>query len=182
MILAAPETPRQTERNGLQRPGEDKRSDKLTRDDYRGVMPYLIVADAAAAIDFYGAAFEATERMRLAAPDGKVMHAELDLAGGVVMLADEFPEQGFKGPTHFGGSPVALIFYVEDCDAAFARATDAGAKTQEPPTDKFFGDRSCRLEDPFGHVWTLMSKNEPMTAQEMQAKMDRMMSGGEGVG
>lgn len=144
----------------------------------RGVAPYLCVRGAAAAIDFYKQAFGAVETMRLRQPDGRVGHAELRIAGGVVSLADEFPDFGVLGPQSLGGSAVTLHFYVDDVDAACARAVAAGAKLAKPVTDEFYGDRVGRLTDPFGHVWSIATHKEDVSSEEMQRRLDRLYGQG----
>ncbi|MDQ6621254.1 MAG: VOC family protein [Pseudomonadota bacterium] len=141
---------------------------------YPGVTPYLIVRGAARALDFYKQAFGATEIMRLPAPGGKVGHAEIRIANGVVMLADESPEMGHKGPEALGGSPINLMFYVADVDAQFAQAVAAGAKIKRPLTDQFYGDRSGTIIDPFGHVWTLATHVEDVEPEELERRMKAM--------
>ena len=120
---------------------------------YHTVTPYLIVAGAAAALAFYKKAFGATESMRLTGPGGKIGHAEIRIGDSHVMLADEVPEIGARGPRSFGGSPVTIFLYVEDVDATVDRAVAAGGKLVRPVKDQFYGDRSGGVEDPFGHVW-----------------------------
>jgi PhnB protein len=138
---------------------------------YPGVTPYLSVDGAAAAIEFYKTVFGATERMRMDMPGGKLGHAEIEIGGGLVMLADEYPEMGFVGPRRIGGTPVTLHLYVEDVDAVVARAAQAGAKVLRPPEDQFYGDRLAQLEDPFGHVWNVATHVEDVSAEEMTARM-----------
>ena len=121
---------------------------------YHTASPYLIVNNAAGALDFYKRAFEATETRRMATPDGKIMHAEMKIGDSVIMLSDEFPSHQALGPEHFGGSPMFVVLYVEDVDARFAQAIGAGAKILRPLENQFFGDRSGTLLDPFGHRWT----------------------------
>ncbi|MBI4602402.1 MAG: VOC family protein [Planctomycetes bacterium] len=139
-------------------------------DGYHSVTPYLIVEGAARAIEFYQQAFGASERLRMPAPGGKVGHAELVIGGSCIMLADEFPEMGFRGPRAIGGSPVGILLYVEDVDAVFARAMAAGAKALRPVKDQFYGDRSGTLEDPFGHVWTIATHKEDLSPEEIQRR------------
>jgi PhnB protein len=140
-------------------------------DGYPAVTPYLIVKDAAGALDFYKRAFGATERMRMAGPDGRVGHAEIQIGTGVVMLADEFPEMGIRSPKSIGGTAVTLAVYVEDVDARFAQAIAAGARAVRPVKDQFYGDRSGTLEDPFGHVWTLATHKEDVPPAELERRM-----------
>jgi PhnB protein len=140
---------------------------------YAGVTAYLIIRDAARAIDFYKQAFGATETLRLDRPDGKVAHAELRIAGGHLMLAEEMPDMGFRGPLALGGTPVSLLVYVEDVDQVFERAIAAGAENQRPVADQFYGDRSGTLVDPFGHVWTIATHQKDMSAEEMRRAMEK---------
>src|SRR5438874_8529273 len=126
-------------------------SAKAIPDGYRVLTPYLIVSDAAGAIEFYRKAFGAAERMRLTAPDGKIGHAELTIGDSVIMLADEYPEHGARSPRSVGGSPVMLHLYVADCDTVVATAVAAGATIVRPVQDQFYGDRSGGLNDPYGH-------------------------------
>ena len=139
-------------------------------DGYHSVTPYLIVSAAADAIDFYKKAFGAVELMRMPAPGGKVGHAEIKIGDSAIMLADEFPEMGYKSPTTLGGSPVSIMIYVADVDAVFSRAIAAGGREQRPVKDQFYGDRSGTLEDPFGHVWHIATHKEDVSAEEMERR------------
>jgi PhnB protein len=143
---------------------------------YRTPMPYLIVNDAAKAIAFYVEAFGATELIRLADPSGKVMHAEIRIGGAPLMLADEFPDMGYRSPTSLGGSPVSVLLYVENVDAQFKAAIAAGAKETAPVEDQFDGDRRGTLTDPFGHVWLLATRKEDVSHEEMKKRFDTMMN------
>jgi PhnB protein len=136
-------------------------------DGYHTATIYLIVRGAAKAIEFYKKAFGATELMRLASPDGKIGHAEIKIGDSPIMLADEFPEMGHKSPQALGGSPAGICLYVEDVDARFAQALAAGAKEKRPVADQFYGDRSGTVEDPFGHVWTIATHKEDVSAEEI---------------
>src|SRR5688572_20014533 len=127
---------------------------KPVPDNYPRVTPYLAIDGAAAAIDFYKKAFGATERMRMGGPEGKIGHAEIEIEGGLIMLADEYEAMNFHSPKTIGGSPVMIHMYVADVDAFFARASAAGVEVLRPPTDQFYGDRSCTIKDPFGHAWS----------------------------
>ena len=142
-------------------------------DGYQAVTPYLIVSGAARALDFYKQVFGATELMRLAGPNG-VAHAEMRIGDSVVMLADESPDMGYKGPVALGGSPVSLMLYVADVDATFQRAVAAGAVQQRPVQDQFYGDRSGTLEDPFGHVWTVATHIEDVAPDEIDRRLAAM--------
>ena len=145
-------------------------------DGYPAVTPYLIVAGAARAIDFYKHAFGATETMRLDGPNG-LAHAEIRIGGSVVMLADESPDMGYKGPRSYGGTAVSLMLYVDAVDATFQRALDAGATQQRAVQDQFYGDRSGTLEDPFGHVWTLATHVEDVAPDEIDRRLAAMNAG-----
>ena len=136
-------------------------------DGYHTATPYLIVQNATAAIEFYKRALGATELMRLVDPEGKVGHAEIKIGNSPIMLADEAPTMGFRSPRSLGGSAVSLVIYIEDVDAQFRQATDAGAKVLMPVKDQFYGDRTGTLEDPFGHVWTLATHIEDVSPEEM---------------
>lgn len=138
---------------------------------YAGVTPYLIIRQAARAIDFYKRAFGATELMRFPGPDGTIGHAEIKIGEGVVMLADESPAMGHKSPQTLGGTPVSLLFYVRDVDAQFAKAVAAGGTIKNPLKDQFYGDRSGTICDPFGHVWTIATHTEDVSADEMQQRL-----------
>lgn len=134
---------------------------------YPRLTPYLIVAGAADAIAFYTEVFGATERMRMDGPGGSIGHAELTLGESLIMLADEAPEMGIRGPGHFGGSPVTLHVYVEDADATFAAALQRGATEIQPVADQFYGDRSGQFSDPWGHVWSVATHVEDVPPEEM---------------
>jgi PhnB protein len=144
-------------------------------DGYHTATPYLIVEGAAGAIEFYKRAFGATELMRLADPSGKIGHAEIKIGDSPVMLADEFPEMGFRGPRSLGGSAVNLVLYVEDVDARFNQALAAGATAVRPVKDQFYGDRSGTLTDPFGHVWTLATHKEDVAPEEINRRFAESM-------
>ena len=136
-------------------------------DGYRGAIPYLSCKEAAKALDFYKKAFGAKELMRMAQPDGRIGHAEIKIGEATIMLADEFPEMGFRSPQSLGGSPVGIHIYVENVDAFAAQATAAGAKVQRAVADQFYGDRNCTLEDPSGHVWMISTHVEDVPAEEI---------------
>jgi PhnB protein len=138
---------------------------------YHSVTPYLIIKGATEAIDFYKKAFGATELFRMPAPEGKIGHAEIKIGDSPIMLADEFPEMGYKSPQSLGGSPVSLMIYVADVDTVFKQAIAAGGKEQRPVKDQFYGDRSGTLEDPFGHVWHVATHKEDVSPEEMERRM-----------
>ena len=145
------------------------------------LSPYLTVKGAAAAIDFYRAAFGAVEQFRLTGPDGRIGHAELDIAGATVMLSDEWPDFGALSPPSIGGSPVKLHLYVDDCDTVVARAVAAGATLMRPVADQFYGDRSGMIADPFGHSWFVATLKEQVAPLEMQRRWDAAMQGTAGT-
>lgn len=144
---------------------------------YPRVTPYLHVDGAAAAIEFYGAVFGATERVRMPAPEGKIGHAEIQLGDSVIMLADEMPEMDIRGPRSIGGTPVTLSVYVEDVDAVFDRAVNAGATALRAIETQFYGDRSGQFEDPFGHRWNVASHVEDVSPEEMTRRAAEMLGG-----
>lgn len=146
-------------------------------DGYSRLTPYLIVGDAPAAIDWYCRVLGGTERMRMPMPDGTVGHAEVVIGDAVLMLADEFPDRDIRGPRSIGGTPVLLSLYVDDVDAVFARAVEAGASALEEPVDKFYGDRSGSFEDPFGHRWSVATHVEDVPPEEMQRRMESQADG-----
>jgi PhnB protein len=150
-------------------------SAKPIPDGYRSITPYLIIDGASQAIEFYERAFDATERMRMAGPEGKVGHAEIEVGDSVIMLADEHPEMGFRGPRALGGTPVSILLYVEDVDARVAKAVNEGAKILRPVQDQFYGDRSGTIEDPFGHVWTIATHIEDVSEAEIKRRLAAMM-------
>ena len=140
------------------------------------VTPSLFVAGAAKAIDFYRKALAAEEVMRFPAPDGTIMHAELRIGDSIIMLADEMPDQGGRGPKSIGGTPVSFFVYGENVDAAWKRAVDAGAKPIVPLADQFWGDRTGCLEDPFGHQWWLAQHMQDLTPEEIRKNAELFFS------
>jgi len=137
---------------------------------YHSITPYLIVKDGVRAIEFYERAFGARELFRMMRPDGRVGHAELEIGDSRVMLADEHPEIGARGPQSIGGSPVTIHLYVEDVDATVARALAAGATLKRPVADRFYGDRSGGVTDPFGHLWFVATHKEDLSAEELDRR------------
>jgi PhnB protein len=136
-------------------------------DGYRNVTPYLIIDGAAKAIDFYKKVFGATEKMRMPSPGGKVGHAELTLGDSMIMLADEHPDMGHRGPRAYAGSAVSLMVYVPDVDATVKAAIADGAKVVRGVENQFYGDRSGTIEDPFGHQWHVATHVEDVPPDEM---------------
>jgi len=147
---------------------------KPVPDGYHTATPYLIVNGAAEAIEFYKQAFGATESMRLEAPGGKVGHAEMRIGDSPIMLADEHPEMGAQSPTTLGGSPISILLYVEDVDARFEQAVAAGAEVVRPVADQFYGDRSGTIKDPFGHSWSIATRKEDLSPEEIGKRFEEM--------
>ncbi|MGZ5164219.1 MAG: VOC family protein [Burkholderiales bacterium] len=147
---------------------------KPVPDGMHTVTPHLICAGAADAIEFYKKAFKAVEEGRLPGPQGKLMHAMIRIEGSAVMLVDEMPEWGALGPKSLKGSPVTIHLYVENVDAVVERAVSAGAKITMPVADMFWGDRYCKLEDPFGHHWSVATHVRDVSREEMQQAMQKM--------
>lgn len=138
---------------------------------YHAITPMLTVREVDKAIDFYTRALGADERMRILGPDGtRTMHAEIKIGNSIVMLGEEQPQRGCRGPQTLGGTPVSLYLYVEDVDKAFHRATAAGATVTMPVADMFWGDRGGQLTDPFGHKWFLATHMEDVTQDELQKR------------
>ena len=137
-------------------------------DGVHTITPHLVCAGAADAIEFYKKAFNAIEIHRMPGPGGKLMHGAVRIGDSMVMLADEFPEWGSKGPKILGGTPVTVHMYVDDVDAVFAQAVAAGATPAMPVADMFWGDRYGMLIDPFGHSWSVATHIKDMTDEEMQ--------------
>lgn len=139
--------------------------------EYPSLTPVLTVQDADSIIEFYKKAFGAVERGRILMPDGKhVMHAELKIGDSVFMLGDETPNPACRSPQSYGGTPVSFYVYVEDVDAAFERAVAAGASVQMPVENMFWGDRTGAVTDPSGHLWTLASRVEEVSPEEMEKR------------
>ena len=147
---------------------------KPVPDGMHTVTPHLVCAGAADAIEFYKKAFNAVEEGRLQGPDGKIMHAMIRIEGSAVMLVDEMPQWGALGPKALKGSPVTIHLYVQDVDAFVQRAVDSGAKITMPLADMFWGDRYCKLEDPFGHHWSVATHVRDLTREEIRQAMQKM--------
>ena len=135
---------------------------------YHSVQPYLIIQGAAQAIDFYKKAFGATEHLRMEDKEGRIGHAEIRIGDSCVMMADEHPEINAYSPAHYGGSPVSLMIYVEDCDSVYKQALAAGAKSEREPADQFYGDRMAGVLDPFGYRWHLGTHIKDVSVEELQ--------------
>jgi PhnB protein len=141
---------------------------------YHSVTPYLAIRDAKSALDFYARAFGAELVLKLDMPDGKIAHAEIRIGDSILMMSEENPDWGNRSPASLGGSPVSLMIYVPDADAAFARALAAGAEQVRPVEDQFYGDRSGTLKDPYGYQWTLATHIEDVSTEEAQRRMEAM--------
>ena len=144
---------------------------------YHSVTPYLVIDGATAAIAWYAKVFGAREHMRLATPEGKIDHAEIEIGTSRIMLSDEAPEHMARAPTSFGGSPVGLHLYIADVDAVMARAVAAGGTVRTPVEDKFYGDRMGGLVDPFGHVWYVSTHIEDVTEAEIARRLALLAPG-----
>ena len=138
---------------------------------YHTATPYLIVNDAAKALEFYKQAFGASEVMRMAGPGGSIMHAEIKIGDSIIMLGQENLKAGVRSPQSLGGSPMFLYLYVEDCDRVFNRAVNAGATAAMPLKDQAWGDRSGNVRDPFGHSWWIATRKENVSEEEIRRRM-----------
>jgi PhnB protein len=148
---------------------------KAIPDGIPWITPYLSVTDGPAAIDFYCKVFGATEIYRLADPDGRIAHAELRIGNSLIFLAGENPSWGNISPKTLGGTTVRICLAAESVDEVWKRALDAGGKGLIPPQDQFYGERSARIEDPFGHQWLVSTHIEDVTPEEMKRRMEEMM-------
>jgi PhnB protein len=140
----------------------------------RSLTPHIVCANAADAIEFYKKAFNAIEQFRLPGPGGKIMHACLKIGDSMLMMTDEWPDHQAFGPLTLKGTPVTIHYYVEDVDAAFKQAVDAGATVVMPVSDMFWGDRYGLVKDPFGHSWSLATHKRDLSAEEIQQAMAAM--------
>lgn len=143
---------------------------------YHSVTASLVVKDASKAIDWYTKALGAQELYRMPGPDGRLMHAEIKIGDSIIMMTDEMPEMGGKGPQTLGGTPVSLMIYCDDSDALFNRAVGAGASVRTPLEDAFWGDRWGMVTDPFGHVWAIATRKKNLSVEEMKRAMDEFMA------
>jgi PhnB protein len=150
---------------------------KPSPEGYHSVTPYLVIKGAAKALDYYKRVFDATEVMRMDGPNGAIMHAEIKIGDSFVMLSDEFPDRGARGPEALGGSPVGLMVYVPDVDSTYKKAVDNGAKVIQAVENQFYGDRSGTVVDPFGHKWFIATHVEDVTPEEMEKRMAAMAKG-----
>lgn len=139
------------------------------------LFAYMCVENTAKAIEFYTEAFDAKEKFRLTEPSGRIGHAELDLGGTTIMLSDEFPEYGIRGPKALGGTPVTIHIHVDDADEVIRRAIKAGAEIEREAEDAFYGERSGSIRDPFGHRWNIGHSIEEVSTDEMQRRYTEML-------
>lgn len=164
-------------KSGKSRAAKTKRKAKKTRrvqpipKGYHNVTPYLIINGAAAALEFYKNAFGAKERVRMAEPSGRIGHAEIMIGTSHVMLADENPEMGFRGPQGNTTPPTSIVLYVKDVDAVFERAVSNGARVERSLENQFYGDRTAIVIDPYGHRWHIHTHIEDVSPKEMQRRM-----------
>lgn len=162
------------------RAAKSKRKAKKTRRvqpiprGYHSVTPYLIINGAAGALEFYKNAFGAKEKVRMPGPGGRIGHAEIMIGSSHVMLADEHPEMGFRGPQGNATPPVSIVLYVKDGDAMFERAVNNGARVERPLENQFYGDRTATLIDPYGHRWHIHTHVEDVSPKEMQRRMQQL--------
>ncbi len=143
---------------------------------FHTVTPYLVVRDAARAIDFYKQAFGAEELSRIDGPQGKVVHAELKIGDSIIMLSDEMPGASCRSPQSLGGTPITVFLYVKDVDDVFQKAVSAGAKVDMPVMDMFWGDRYGQVTDPFGHSWSLATHKEDVEPEELSKRAEAAMA------
>ena len=143
---------------------------------FHEVFPYLRVKNAAAAIEFYVKAFGVKEKFRLVEPSGRIGHCELDFGVATIMVSEEYPEMGIRGPASIGGTSVSIHLHVDDADALIARVEKAGGTVIRKPQDHFYGERSGTVRDPFGHEWLIGHEIEKVTPEEMQRRYTAMMT------
>lgn len=143
---------------------------KAIPEGYHTVQPYVMFKNCADAIGFYVRAFGAKEKFRMPNADGRIGHAEIQIGDSTIMMADEAPQVDAFSVEHFGGSPVSLLIYTENCDAAYAQAIAAGAKSLREPADQTYGDRIAGVQDPFGYKWWMATHIKDVSLQEMAAK------------
>jgi PhnB protein len=144
---------------------------------YHTVTPSLVVKGGKRALEFYEKAFGAKMLGTMYMPDGEtVMHAEFQIGDSIIMLGEESPEMGAVSPQTLGGTPASLNLYVEDCDALYKQALTAGATSKMEPADMFWGDRYCKVTDPFGHSWGILTHKEDVSEQDMGKRAQEWMS------
>ena len=141
---------------------------KAVPDGYHSVQPYLMLKNCAEALAFYKKAFDAEEKFRMPNREGGIGHAEMQIGDSIVMMADEAPQMDAFSPQHFGGSPVSLLIYTENCDETYGRALAAGAESVRAPADQPYGDRMSGVKDPFGYKWWIATHIKDVSPEEMQ--------------
>ncbi len=141
---------------------------KPVPDGYHSVQPYLMLKNCAEALAFYKKAFGAEEKFRMPNREGGIGHAEMQIGDSIVMMADEAPQMDAFSPQHFGGSPVSLLIYTENCDETYGRALAAGAESVRAPADQPYGDRMSGVKDPFGYKWWIATHIKDVSPEEMQ--------------
>ena len=137
-------------------------------DGFHSATPSLVVSDSKKAIEFYKKAFGANEIYQFPGPDGKIMHAMVQIGDSFIMMSDEFPDMGCKSPKSIGGTPVTIYLYVENADKIFNQAVNAGAKVTMPIMDAFWGDRYGQVIDPYGHSWAIATHKKDMSPEELR--------------
>ena len=145
-------------------------------DTYPRVTPHLSIAGVADALEFYQRVLGANVRMRMDAPGGLVAHAEIELGGSVIMLGEEAVPGSDPSPTKLGGTPVSLFVYVEDVDAVFREAVEAGAQAVSDPELHFYGDRVATIDDPFGHRWNVATHVEDVSPEDLERRAAEAMA------
>ncbi len=143
---------------------------KSIPDGYHSVQPYLMLKNCAAAIEFYTKAFGAKEKFRMPNATGNIQHAEIEIGDSTIMMADEAPQIEAFSVEHYGGSPVSLLIYTEDCDGMYAQALAAGAKSLREPADQPYGDRMSGVRDPFGYKWHIATHIKDVSFEDMAAQ------------
>lgn len=145
---------------------------KPVPDGYHSVQPYMMFNHCAEAIAFYTKAFGAKEKLRMPGPEGRIMHAEIEIGDSVIMMADDAPQVNSRSVEHFGGSPVSILIYTEDCDAMYRTALAAGATSDREPADQPYGDRMSGITDPFGYKWWIATHIKDVTPEEMASQSE----------
>ena len=150
---------------------------KAIPEGYQTITPTMAFKDTRKAIDFYKKAFGAKERHIMAGPDGKgVAHAEIKIGNSIIMMCDEVPSHNIRSAETMGATPIKFYVYVEDVDAFFKKAAEAGCKVEMPVSDMFWGDRMGSLKDPFGYFWTLATHTRDLTPEEMKKGAEQAFS------
>jgi len=146
-------------------------------DGYHAIQSYLICRNAAEALAFFVKVFGGVESSRALAPDGvRIMHAEIRIGDSVLMLCDEFPESGVLAPQAGQSGACSMYHFTDDVDALFHRAVIAGSDVKMPPQEMFWGDRTCRFADPFGHLWTVATRTEKLSSDEIARRANTFFS------